>query len=63
MRSFCLKCKTDKEGSITKVLNPSNGRTLYLSQFIKELEASVLLNQLGIRTSLRKIPLLGEILF
>lgn len=33
------------------------------SKFTKEKEASRLLNQLGNRTPLRKIPLLGNILF
>ena len=33
------------------------------SRFIKEQEATGLLSSLGIRTPLRKIPLLGNILF
>ena len=33
------------------------------SRFIKEQEANELLSSLGIRTPLRKIPLLGNILF
>ena len=33
------------------------------SKFIKEQEAKGLLNNLGIRTPLSKIPLLGDILF
>ena len=33
------------------------------SKFIKEQQAKGLLNNLGIRTPLNKIPLLGDILF
>ena len=33
------------------------------SKFIKEQEAKGLLSNLGIRTSLSKIPLLGDLLF
>ena len=56
-----------------KVMETKNGRTMLLSKcavcgakklkFIKEQEAKGLLSNLGIRTPLSKIPLLGGILF
>ena len=56
-----------------KVSVTSNGRTMILSKcaicgskktkFIKKQEAKVLLSNLGIRTPLSKIILLGDILF
>ena len=56
-----------------KVIKTKNDRTMLLSEcaicgakiskFIKEQEAKGLLSNLGIRTSLIKIPLLGDILF
>ena len=58
MLSYCSKC---------------NGRTMILSKcaicgskkskFIKKQEAKGLLSNLGIRTPLSKIPLLGDVLF
>ena len=62
----------------SKSINPrvsatSNGRTMILSKcaicgskkskFIKNQEAKELLSNLGIRTPLSKIPLLGDVLF
>ena len=60
--------------NITPVfLKTSNGRTMILSKcaicgaeksrFIKKQEAKGLLSNLGIRTPLSKIPLLGDVLF
>ena len=56
-----------------KVSATSSGRTIILSKcdicgskkskFIKKQEAKVLLSNLGIRTPLRKIPILGDVLF
>ena len=73
MKSYCLKCR-----KYTKSINPqlsstNNGKTMILSQcaicngkkskFIKQQEAKGLLSKLGIKTPLRKIPILGDILF
>ena len=54
-------------------MNTSNGRTMILSRcaicgskksrFIKNQEAKGLLSNLGIRTPLSKVPILGDILF
>ena len=73
MLSYCLKCKTNTENTNPVVSKTSNGKTMILSQcavcgakkakFIKEQEAKRLLSNLGIRTPLSKIPLLGDILF
>ena len=71
MLSYCLKCKRNTESINPKVSKASNGKTIILSQcaicgskkskFIKEQQAKGLLSNLGIRTPLNKIPLLGDI--
>ena len=73
MESYRLKCN-----KYTKNINPqvsitSNGKLMILSKcaicgskkskFIKKQEASGLLSNLGIKTPLSKIPLLGDVLF
>ena len=58
MKSYCLKWKKDTENINPSVSNTSNG-----SRFIKNKEAKELLSNLGIRTPLSKVPLLGDILF
>ena len=73
MKSYCLKCKKDTENINPRVSNTSNGRTMILSKcaicgskksrFIKNQEAKGLLSNLGIRTPLSKVSLLGDILF
>ena len=72
MQSYCLKCKKNTESIDPKVSKTSNGKTMVLSKcaicgskkskFIKEQQAKGLLSNLGIRTPLNKIPLLGDIL-
>ena len=73
MLSYCLKCNKNAESINPKVSATSNGRTLILSKcaicgskkskFIKKQGANGLLSNLGIRTPLSKIPLLGNVLF
>ena len=73
MRSCCLKCRKDTENINSRVSNTSDGRTTILSKcaicgskksrFIKKEKAKGLLSNLGIRTPLNKVPLLGDILF
>ena len=73
MRSYCLKCRKDTENINPRVSNTSNGRTMILSKyaicdskkskFITNQEAKGLLKNLGVRTSLSKVPILGGILF
>ena len=71
--SYFLKCRKNTESINPKVLKTTNGRTMTLSKcaicgskkskFITEQQAKELLRNLGIRTPLNKIPLLGDILF
>ena len=77
MLSYCLKCKkqTNKktQSNDPVIVKTSNGKTMILlkcaicgakkSKFIKEHKAKGLLSNLGIKTPLSKIPLLGDILF
>ena len=72
IKPYCLKCRKDTENINRRVSKTSNGRTMLLSKraicenkksrFIKNQEANQLSN-LGIRTSLSKVPLLGDVLF
>ena len=72
MKSFCLKCRKDTENINPRVPNTSNGRTMILSKcticgskksrFTKNQEAKGLLSNLGVRTSLSKVPISGNIL-
>ena len=73
MKSYCLKYRKDTENINSRVSNTSNGRTVILSKsvkcgskksrLIKNQEAKGLLSNLGIKTLLSKVPILGDILF
>ena len=73
MKFYSLKRRKDTEIINSRVWNTSNGRTMILSKcaicgskksrFIKNQEAKGLLSNLGIRTPLSKVSLLGGILF
>ena len=73
MLSCCLKCKKNTESINPKVSKTTNGKTMILSKcaicgtkkskFIKEQQAKGLVSNLGIKTLLNKIPLLGDIFF
>ena len=73
MKSYCLKCRKDTENINPKVSKTSNNRIMVLSKcaicgskksgFIKNQEEKGLLSNLGIKTSLGKVPVLGDILF
>ena len=73
MKLYCLKCRKGNENINPKVSKTSNGRTMLLSKcalcnekksrFIKNQEAKGLLSNLGIKTALSEIPILGDILF
>ena len=73
MESYCLKCKKYTKKINPQVSNTSNGKLMILSKcaicnskksrFIKKQEAKGLLSNLGIRTPLNKVPILGDILF
>ena len=73
MKSHCLKCRKDTKNINPKVSSTSNGKAMILSRcaicgsrksrFIKNQEAKSLLSNLGIRTPLSKVPILGNVLF
>ena len=73
MKTYCLKCKKDTENINPNISSTSNGKSMILSKcaicgskksrFIKNQEAKCLLSNLGIRTPLIKVPILGDILF
>ena len=73
MKSYCLKCRKDTEIINLRVSNRSNGRKTVWSKyaicgskksrFIKDQEAKGLLSNLGNKTPLSKVPILGDILF
>ena len=72
MKSYCLKCRKDTENINSKVSKTSNNKTMTLSKcaicgtkksrFIKNQEANLLRN-LGIKTPLSQVPILGDIFF
>ena len=69
MKTYCVKCKKDNENIDPKIVRTKNDRTIMQSkcsicgikksEFVKEQEAKDLLSNLGIKTSLSKIPLLN----
>ena len=73
MKSNCLKCRKDTKNVNARVSNTSNGRSMIVSKcaicgnkksrFIKNQEAKGLINNLGLRTPISKVPVLGDILF
>ena len=73
MKSYCLKCRKNTENINPRVSKTSNGRTMVLSKcaicnskksrFIKNQEAKGVLSNLGIKTSLSEVQILGDILF
>ena len=72
MESYCLKCRIYTENINPQVLSTSNGKLMILSKyaicnskkskFINEQETKGLWSKWGIKTSLGKIPILGDIL-
>ena len=73
MESYCLKCKKYTKNINPQVSSTINGKLMILSKcaicgskkskFINKQEAKGLLSELSIKTSLGKIPILGDILF
>ena len=68
-----MKCRKHAENIDPKISSSSNGRAMVLSKcaicgskksgFIKNQEAKGLLSNLGIKTPLSKVPILGDISF
>ena len=73
MSSYCLKCRKNTESINPRVSKTNNGKTMIISKyairgskksrFIIKQEPSRILSNLGLKTSLNKIPLSGDILF
>ena len=73
MKSYCFKCRKDTENIDPKISSSTTSRAMILSKcaicgskksrFIKNQEVKGLLSNLGVRTPLSKVPILGDILF
>ena len=69
METYCLKCKKDTKNLDSKMFRTKNNRLVMeskcgdcknkKSRFVKEHEAKGLISNLGIKTTLSKIPLLN----
>ena len=69
MKTYCLKCKKDTDNIDPKMFKTKNNRLLMQSKYsvcknkksryVKEQDAEGLLSNLGIKTTLSKIPLLN----
>ena len=66
MKSYCLKCRKNTENINPRVSKTSNDRTMVLSKCAicgsKNQETKELLSNLGIKTPLSKVPMMGDIL-
>ena len=70
--TYCLVCKRNAENKDAKMVRTGHGRLMLsskcaicgsqISRFMKEQEAKALLGNLGNKTTLSKIPLLGNLL-
>ena len=65
---YCLKCRKNTGSKNPNVARTKNGRIMLLSKFAlcdskKQEEASGLLSNVGIKTIVSKIPLIGPLLF
>ena len=73
MLIYCVKCRENTENLNSKIFETKNGKIIMQSKcaacgikkskFVKEEEAKGLLSNLGIKSPLNKVPLLGDILF
>ena len=73
MSLCCLKCRKNTENINLRYSKTSNGKTMILSKcaicrskkprFIKKQEVKEILSSLGLKARLKKVPLLGDILF
>ena len=72
MLTYFLKCRKNAKNKDAKMVKTKNGRLALSSKcavcgskksrFMKEQESEGLLSNLGIKTPLNKIPLLGDLL-
>ena len=73
MLIYCSKSKENTKNIDSKMLETKNGRLMLpskyaicgskKSRFMKEQDAKILLSNLGLKTPLGKIPILGDVLF
>ena len=73
MLIYCVKCRENTENLNSKIFETKNGKIIMQSKcaacgikkskFVKEQEAKGLLSNLGIKSPLNKVLLLGDILF
>ena len=73
MPTYCVKCRENTENLNSKIFNTKIGKIIMQSKcavcgikkskFVKEQEAKDLLSNLGIKSPLKKVPLLGDISF
>ena len=73
MLTYCIKCRKKTENLDSKIFKRKNGRVILeskcavcgikKSRFMKEQGAKGLLGNVGIKTLLNKMLLLGDILF
>ena len=69
MKTYCVECRKNTENLDSTIFKTKNGRLVMQSKcpecgskksrFVKEQEAKGLLSSLGIKTTLRQIPLLN----
>ena len=69
MKTYCMKCRKDTGNIDSKMFRTKNNKLIMQSKcsvcrikksrFVKEHEAKSLLSNLGIKTSLSKVPLLN----
>ena len=73
MLTYCVKCRHNTENLVSEISESKNNRLVIQSKcavcgskkskFIKQQEPKRLLRNLGLKTPLRKVPLLGDFLF
>ena len=73
MKTHCVKCRRDTENIDPKMVRTKNNRLIMQakcpvcgikkSRFVKQQEANFLLNNLGIKATLSKIPLLNLLFY
>ena len=63
MKSYCLKCKKHTKKFLVLVMVGKFMMRSKKFKFINKQEANGLLSKLGIKTSLSKILILGDVLF
>ena len=73
MKSYCINCRKDTKNINPKVSGTSNNKAMILSKcaicgskksrFIENQEVKGLLSNLGLKTPLSKVPILGDVFF